>query len=250
MIITLEDFQNDRQGQRFSDVVRDDRINFHIVIDFFNHPSRIRAMEEAELYHDRPAFAGVVQEFENIPEIDRFLSGEDSHGTKRFRQSIGVLIRMHMESRGWQRTGRKGSLGTRARVTPGTTTPGAYRNTSGISQWFTKSERYEKPDDTPLIRKRSVIVLGNDEFLLYIRKQYRNCRTTNDTLGRQIWIWLRNVDSAARKVQEEPCYWSSAAADFLDAQRLPRTATQFEFDRNVLPELYGYLDELGQQGSL
>ena len=101
-------------------------------------------MEESELHHDRPAFAGVVKEFERIQSVADFLGGYDAHTTTRFRQSVGALIRMHMESKGWKTTGRKGSLGTRAKVRPGTSTPDAYYNVSGLSRWFTKSERYEK----------------------------------------------------------------------------------------------------------
>jgi hypothetical protein len=55
-----------------------------------------------------------------------------------------VIVRILMEKRGWEKTGRKGSLGQRASVRPRTTTPGAYHNTSGLSWWFTRSERYEK----------------------------------------------------------------------------------------------------------
>ena len=143
-MITLEDFQEDRQGRRFSDVLNDDRINFQHVINFFNNSDIVRRMEESELHHDRPAFAGVVKEFESLERISAFLGGYDSHTTQRFRQAIGALIRVHMESQGWSTTGRKGSLGTRAKVKPGTSTPDAYYNVSGLSRWFTKSERYEK----------------------------------------------------------------------------------------------------------
>ena len=99
----------------------------------------------------------------------------------------------------------------------------------------------------------SNIIMGNDEFIHYLRKQYPDCQTENDTLGRQIWIWLRNTDANAQKVQEEPvpCYWNMGNdVDFMDATHLPQTATQFEFDRDILPELYDYLDTLGLQGSV
>jgi len=142
-MITMANFQNDQQGRRFTDVINDPRIDFQTVIDFFNGQDKVRRMIESELHHDRPPLAGVIKEFEAITEIDGFLSGEDSHTTTRFRQAIGVLIRMHMEQQGWNKTGRKGSLGTRAKTAPGTTEPGAYHNTSGLSKWFTRCERYE-----------------------------------------------------------------------------------------------------------
>lgn len=143
-MVTMDDFRNDSQGRRFTDVINDARIDFQLIIDFFNKDDLMRRMIESELHHDRPPLAGVVKEFEAIPDIDSFLSGEDSHTTTRFRQAIGVLIRIRMEAQGWQKTGRKGSLGTRAKTAPGTTEPGAYYNKSGLSKWFTRCERYER----------------------------------------------------------------------------------------------------------
>ena len=142
-MVTLSDFQNDLQGRRYAHVVNDPRLPFQLVIDFFNDPARMVRLVDSELHHDRPALAGVVVEFERVPAIDGFFMGYDGHTTRAFRQAVGVLVRMHMERLGWRKTGRKGSLGSRLQVKPGTTTPGAYRNGSGISRWFTKAERYE-----------------------------------------------------------------------------------------------------------
>jgi hypothetical protein len=143
-MITLNDFQQDFQGNKFADVIRDPRLGFQPVVDFFNDPARIRRLEDSELHHDRPPLAGVIREFESVPVFRAFLSGYDAHTTRRFRQAVGVLIRLHMECLGWRTTGGKGSLGTRAKVPTGTTTPGAYCNTSGLSKWFTSAKRYER----------------------------------------------------------------------------------------------------------
>ncbi len=143
MQVSLTDFLDEPQGKTFKDVVSDTRINFQIVLDFFNRQDIQTRLEGSELHHDRPPLAGVVREFEFIPDVDAFFCNHDSHTTKRFRQAVGALTRMHMERLGWSKTGRKGSLGTRGKVPPGTTTPGAYQNTSGLSKWFTCAERYE-----------------------------------------------------------------------------------------------------------
>lgn len=91
----------------------------------------------------------------------------------------------------------------------------------------------------------STIHMGNDEFILYIRKISLTCSITNDDLGKYIWIWLR--DRGAKKINEDvPCLWGKTAQN-LDALKLPKTAAQFEFNRNLLPELYEYLDELAQR---
>ncbi|WP_139228464.1 hypothetical protein [Planctomicrobium piriforme] len=100
-------------------------------------------MEDAELHHDRPPLAGVIRAFESQPEIAKYLATEHPRRTKRFRQAVGVIVRIVMEGRGWKKTGRKGSLGVRATVARGSTRPGAYHNTGGLAFWFLRAERYE-----------------------------------------------------------------------------------------------------------
>ncbi len=148
MTITIQDFQADQQGRKFSDVLSDPRIQFQVVIDYFNRPDVIRRMEESEMHHDRPPLAGVIKEFESIPLIDKFFANEDGHTTTRFRQAIGVVVRIQMENQGWKKKGTKGSLGARAKVKPGTKNPGAYRNVRGLAAWFTRCERYEHKGNT------------------------------------------------------------------------------------------------------
>ncbi len=148
MLKTIADFLNDKQGKTFSDVTNDTRINFQKVIAFFVHPDRIRRLIESEIDHDRPPLAGLIIEFEMQPYVDNFLRLEDGHNTTRFRQAVGVLIRIIMVNNlGWSKTGKKGSLGKRAQVPPRTTTPGAYHNVKGLAIWFTRAERYEPPED-------------------------------------------------------------------------------------------------------
>lgn len=143
-MVTLQDFLADPTGRRFADVVSDPRISFEqAAIDFLNEPARIVRLRDSEMHHDRPALAGVIVEFEQQPEVETFFSGNDNHTTTRFKQAVGVLVRLHMEKMGWRTTGNKGSLGTRSRVAVGTTAPGAYRNSSGLSRWFKTAERYK-----------------------------------------------------------------------------------------------------------
>lgn len=143
MSLTTE-FTQDHQGRRFSDVMNDERIDFNEVLVFFDAPERQQRMIDSELQHDRPALAGVVRELEAIPAVQTFLANYDGHTTTRFRQAVGVVVRIVMEQHGWRTTGRKGSLGTRQAVSPRTTTPGAYRNSGGLATWFTRAERYSR----------------------------------------------------------------------------------------------------------
>lgn len=91
--------------------------------------------------------------------------------------------------------------------------------------------------------------MGNDEFILYIRKNY-NCSLTNDRIGRMIWKWiLENSKDTNKKKDIEhnvSCLWQKyIRAKKTYGIRLPRTASQMTFNRNLLPKLYDFLDELG-----
>jgi hypothetical protein len=150
--VTRDDFLGDPQGRTFADVVNDPEQPFDSVLEFFDDADRQRRMEESELHHDRAPLAGVVREFESQPTIDRFLTGMHVQRNTRFRQAIGVLVRMVMERRGWQKTGRKGSLGVRA--TGVARTPA--HNTGGLAFWFVRAERYQRSDGMPFrsVRER------------------------------------------------------------------------------------------------
>lgn len=93
------------------------------------------------------------------------------------------------------------------------------------------------------------ITMGNDEFILYIRKQYPNCQINTKDLGRLIWVWIIEHDSNAVQVEKNmPCLWETKdGAKNINEKKLPKTATQFEFKRSLLQALYGFLDELGSK---
>ncbi len=73
----------------------------------------------------------------------------------------------------------------------------------------------------------SVIKMGNDEFILYIRKKQKPCSITNDDLGKYIWIWLKKRGGQKTfKGKKQPCLWGKDAAN-RDKENLPYTATHF-----------------------
>lgn len=143
--VTRKDFLDDRQGRTFADIVNDPESPFDEVLQLFDDEGRQRRMEESEIHHDRSPMAGVVRELEAHPAINRFLGGVHDQRTKRFRQAVGVLVRMIMEGRGWRKTGRKGSLGVRAATA--LRTPD--HNTGGLAFWFIRTERYERNEGMP-----------------------------------------------------------------------------------------------------
>ncbi len=89
------------------------------------------------------------------------------------------------------------------------------------------------------------MIMGNDEFILYIRKHFPQCRLGTMDLGNAIYRRIISLDANARKVQDNaPCYWGSTGS-FISEDQLPVTAAQIEFTPKILQSLFSYLDELG-----
>jgi hypothetical protein len=145
VVVTRGDFLQDRQGRTFVDVC-DDELPFDDVLSFFSDGERQRRMEEAEVHHDRAPLAGVVREFETLPSINHFFATQDNGRSKRLRQAVGVLVRIIMERRGWQKTGKKGSLGVRSSRPARDGNRNCRHNTGGLALWFLRAERYERAD--------------------------------------------------------------------------------------------------------
>jgi hypothetical protein len=143
--VTRDSFLKDQQGRTFADIVNDPEQPFDSVLEFFNDADRQRRMEESEIHHDRSPLAGVVRELESEPAIDRFLTGVHAQRSTRLRQAIGVLIRIIMVSRGWEKTGKKGSLGVRAKRADEMPA----HNTGGLAFWFVRTKRYTRPEGMP-----------------------------------------------------------------------------------------------------
>lgn len=137
-MISIQDFLSDSQGKKYKDVFNDTRINFSLLIDFFNNPEIIKRLEDSEIHHKRPALAGVIVELEKIPEINIFFTTNDPNTTLRFRQTVGVLVKLHMLQNGWETTNTKGSLGSRNPAQKHLNTDGS------LSTWFSKAEHYKK----------------------------------------------------------------------------------------------------------
>ena len=138
MPMSRETFQKDTRGRTFSDVSENKGVPFDSALTFFQDQNRIRRMIESELHHGRPALAGVIIEFEELPEVREFFESHDPRQTIRFRQAVGIMTRIVMLENGWEKTGIKGSLGTRGSTTG--ESPGS--NSGGLSKWFSRTERY------------------------------------------------------------------------------------------------------------
>ena len=87
------------------------------------------------------------------------------------------------------------------------------------------------------------ICMGNDEFILYIRKNH-NCSISNDQLGRRIWVWIRDNAEGEQLATDQPSVWNVPDTE-TSAHALPRTAAQFKFRLDALPNLFRFLKRLG-----
>lgn len=90
--------------------------------------------------------------------------------------------------------------------------------------------------------ENSRIRMGNDEFILYVRKWHPECPKGNAVIAREATQWLlRQVPPAQLIEADKPAIWG----DLHDVPRLPATSAQFEFDRSLLPAVFTQLDHIG-----
>ncbi len=90
------------------------------------------------------------------------------------------------------------------------------------------------------------ITMGNDEFILHLRKHYSSSMK-NPQIGKRVWQWLRD-NADGQKLDGEPtCIWGRDPAA-VGETRLPVSATQFSFRTDALPDLYRFLGHLGTSG--
>jgi hypothetical protein len=123
-----EDFSEDTHANRYRGELDVHTEAMRRLIELLNEPANEQRLLDAEA-QGMPALAGIVRFVEGDPEIEAVLQ----QGTKghRFRQTVGVAIKLKMNRLGWHTTQRKGAV----------------KN----ARYFTKAEHYEadrpEPDD-------------------------------------------------------------------------------------------------------
>lgn len=101
--LTIQGFLADPHGAKYADVVRSHPAAFARLLELLNDPRSRADLVSAEHY-GHPALAGVVSAIE----ADDVMAA--SVASLRFRQAVGVAVRLAMESLGWSRTRTKGPL--------------------------------------------------------------------------------------------------------------------------------------------
>lgn len=117
----VDDFIRDKHARRYRDQLETHRTAFERLFALLNDPANETHLIDAESY-DKPALAGVVRFIEEDPAIAPVLV------QPRFRQTVGVAVKLKMAKLGWEKRGKKGIV------------TGA--------QYFTKAERYAKQPET------------------------------------------------------------------------------------------------------
>lgn len=104
--LSPEVFLADAHAAKYRDVVENHPDAFARVLAILNDPYQQEQLVAAETF-GRPALAGVVRAIEGDEIVAACLG---SPASLRFRQAVGVAVRLAMEALGWSTTGRKGSV--------------------------------------------------------------------------------------------------------------------------------------------
>lgn len=93
---------------------------------------------------------------------------------------------------------------------------------------------------TTFLMSLKLIRMSSDEFILYIRKNYPYYEIKENQLISKIWEWLE-ARGAKQITKQQVKQWGEET-DEADAEQQPYKASQFQFDRALLPDLYTYID--------
>lgn len=126
-MISRKSFHDTPHGRRFLPVLDNSKFPAKQVLDLLNKPKTLDVMAYVSTHmtnRPMPALAMIVEELEKIEEIEKFFRSTPSSETLRFRQFVGMAVRLAMEEKGFTTTGRKAKFGA-------------------ASRWFTLAEIFE-----------------------------------------------------------------------------------------------------------
>ena len=136
--LSAEDFDRDPHAAKYRGEIDAHPEAFNRLFALLNDHANEHQLTGAEIY-GFPALSGVARFIEADPVIVRVL--EASQDGCRFRQAVGIAIRLKMEKIGWTKAGKKGIVNG--------------------SCYFTKAERYikEPPLDKEAYKVRALAAL-------------------------------------------------------------------------------------------
>jgi hypothetical protein len=134
--IDATSFDDDRHGAKYAAFVRRHPDAFSRVFAVLNDPASERRMIDTSV-DGEPALLAVVAQIEATPTIRAVLA--DDGATQRFRQAVGVAVKLKMERLRWAPMGKQASVARRA-------------------EFFKKAERFVPiPDDERIARQLAVL---------------------------------------------------------------------------------------------
>jgi hypothetical protein len=103
-VLTLEMFLVDLQGSKFRSVVASPGFapSFQKALSILNEPACQERLKIAETYFHQPAISGAAHELEPLLKDVKFFASKILFN--RFKQALGVAVRIFMEWMGWKKT--------------------------------------------------------------------------------------------------------------------------------------------------
>jgi hypothetical protein len=105
--VGAEDFDSDAHAAKYRGQLEAHPQAFARLFGVLNDPANEQRLVDAEM-QGMPALAGVVRFIEADPVITTVL--DSGSGGLRFRQTVGVVLKLKMAKLGWRTTGRKGAV--------------------------------------------------------------------------------------------------------------------------------------------
>ncbi len=168
-LIDAAAFQADAHGAKYAAFVRHHRDAFAHVFSVINDPAAERRMVDVSTDRE-PALLAVVGRIEASPAVRVVLA--DDRATNRFRQAVGVAVKLKMERLRWVPMGKRASVARRA-------------------EYFRKGERYVPLADDVGRVERQLAVLDEIALIGTAEEQERDVedlmaalRRTRDDEGR------------------------------------------------------------------
>ena len=158
--VGVHDFDRDPHAAKYRGEIDARPEVFDRLFDLLNDSANAQRLVDAEML-GLPALSGIVRFIEGDPVIARVLRADQ--GGNRFRQTVGVAVRLKMELLGWQKSGRKGAVRG--------------------SRYFTKAERYVNiPPSRNIHTERALAALEAVKQIGDEQEREETCRVLMEAL--------------------------------------------------------------------
>ena len=124
-MLTLKSFEDEPYGRIFIVVLKNPDLPIKPVMKLLNNVEKVQCMACVTRNIEFPALGAIVKDLEKIREVKEYFESKIPSETLKYRQFVGMAVRLKMEEIGFKKTGKRGNLGS-------------------ISKWFTRAAIYEE----------------------------------------------------------------------------------------------------------